>query len=602
VPEFKAGVFWVPLAPLRDPALVTETIGQTLGAKDGLADLIGEREMLLLLDNLEQVIEAAPGLASVVEACPNLRVLMTSRELLRVRGEVEYPVLPLAEPDAVELFCARSRLVADQAVAELCRRLDDLPLAIELAAARASVLSPKQILERLGSRLDLLKGGRDADPRQQTLRATIEWSFDLLTRDEQGLFARLAVFRGGCTLEAAESICDADLDALQSLVDKSLLRHRDDRFWMLETIREFAAERLEASGELEPMRQRHTDFFTVLVEAAEPHLRLDESDWLARLQRDHDNLRAVLDRLADSADAPGLLNLAGKLYRFWYLLSHLKEGQRRLEGALQADQRPTAARALGLSGAAVMALTLGEHDTAHTRAEESLALYRQLEDPWGEAYAAMMVGNALGDRGKDGLTEAVPFFEDSIRRFDASGDEHFSLIARFNLAWVVGSLGEPERERALYEEILHRAIRAGEIGRWSAPGPVERTVASVKVGLAMLERDDGRLAEARTLLREGIVTFHRLGAVLEVAINLGRLANVLALSGKADVAARLMAKSDGIFEDIGATRSWWDLERNDSTREILRTSLDEGALEEGTRLGRELTVDEAVALALDRSD
>ena len=180
VPEFKAGVFWVGLAPLRDPALVTDTIAQTLGAKDGLADHIGERELLLLLDNLEQVVDAAPELSSLVEACPNLRLLVTSRELLRVRGEVEYPVLPLAEPEAVGLFCARAGAEPDPTVHELCRALDNLPLALELAAARASVLSPKQILERLSGRLDLLKGGRDADPRQQTLRATIEWSYELL--------------------------------------------------------------------------------------------------------------------------------------------------------------------------------------------------------------------------------------------------------------------------------------------------------------------------------------------------------------------------------------------------------------------------------------
>ena len=188
VPAFKAGVFWVPLAPLRDAALVTETIGQTLGAKDGLAEHIEERELLLLLDNLEQVVDAAPELGELLEACPNLKLLVTSRELLHIRGEVDYPVPPLAEPDAVELFCERSRLDPDEAIAELCRRLDQLPLAIELAAARTSVLSPAQILERLSQRLDLLKGGRDADPRQLTLRATIEWSHDLLSPEEQTLF------------------------------------------------------------------------------------------------------------------------------------------------------------------------------------------------------------------------------------------------------------------------------------------------------------------------------------------------------------------------------------------------------------------------------
>ncbi len=254
--RFRHGVFWVGLATVRDPDLVVPAIAQTLGARDGLASHVGEREMLLLLDNLEQAIDAAPALAALVEACPNLTLLVTSRELLRVRGEVEYPVPPLADPDAFDLFCARSRLDPDGTISELCRRLDNLPLAVELAAARTSVLSPAQILDRLGQRLDLLTGGRDADPRQRTLRATIAWSYDLLTPDEQALFRRLAVFAGGCTLEAAEAVAGADLDTLQSLVDKSLVRRTEDRFWMLETIREFAVEELTASDPADGTRRR----------------------------------------------------------------------------------------------------------------------------------------------------------------------------------------------------------------------------------------------------------------------------------------------------------------------------------------------------------
>ena len=244
VGEFKAGVFWVGLATVRDPTLVLETVGQTLGANDGLADEIGERELLLLLDNLEQVVEASAELASLVEACPNLHLLVTSRELLRVRGELEYRVPPLAEPEAVTLFCERSGLDPGEATAELCRRLDNLPLGVELAAARTAVLTPPQILDRLAQRLDLLKGGRDAEARQQTLRATIEWSHDLLADDEKPLFARLSVFAGGCTLDAADEIVEADVDGLQSLVDKSLVRRTGERFWMLETIGEFAREQL----------------------------------------------------------------------------------------------------------------------------------------------------------------------------------------------------------------------------------------------------------------------------------------------------------------------------------------------------------------------
>jgi predicted ATPase len=268
VPEFKAGVFWVGLATLRDPALVAETVAQTLGAKEELAAHVGERELLLLLDNFEQVVDAAPELSALLERCPNLRLLVTSRELLRVRGEAQYPVPPLAETDAVELFCARSGLAPEETIAELCRRLDDLPLAVELAAARTAVLAPEQILERIGQRLDVVKAGRDADPRQQTLRATIEWSHHLLDPHEQRLFARLAVFAGGCTLEAAEQLAGADLDTLQSLVDKSLVRFTDGRYWMLETIREYAVERLEAAPDSADIRRHFAAFVLGLAETS----------------------------------------------------------------------------------------------------------------------------------------------------------------------------------------------------------------------------------------------------------------------------------------------------------------------------------------------
>jgi len=304
VPEFRNGVFWIGLAALRDPALVVGTVAQTLGAKDGLAEHIGERELLLLLDNFEQVVEAAPQLGSLLESCPNLRILVTSRELLRIRGEVDYPVPPLQQPEAVELFCQRSRLEPSSDIAELCRRLDNLPLAVELAAARTSLLSPAQILERLAQRLDLLKGGRDAEARQRTLRATIEWSHDLLTQDEQLLFAYLAVFAGGCTLKAAQEVADADLDALQSLVEKSLVRHTEERFWMLETIREFALERFEQAGAAEELRRRRSAYFLELAELAKPELRGPSSSvWLDRLEAEHDNVLPCSPRRSRT-DAP----------------------------------------------------------------------------------------------------------------------------------------------------------------------------------------------------------------------------------------------------------------------------------------------------------
>ena len=268
VSDFGAGVFWIGLAPIRDPALVLASIAQTLEATQEPAEHIGEKNLLLVLDNLEQVIDSAVELAALLRACPNLCMLVTSRELLRVDGEVVYPVPALAEPEAVALFCARARVESDEDVAELCSRLDNLPLALELAAARVSVLTPAQILERISQRLDLFRAGRGADPRQQTLRTTIEWSFELLTDEEKLLFTRLGVFRGGCTLEAAEQVVEADLDTLQSLVDKNLLRHSGERFWMLQTIREYARELLEQQGESNVVRRQHAAHYLALAEAA----------------------------------------------------------------------------------------------------------------------------------------------------------------------------------------------------------------------------------------------------------------------------------------------------------------------------------------------
>jgi predicted ATPase len=378
VPQFPHGVFWVGLASLRDAALVTETVAQTVGAKDGIARHIGEREMLLVLDNFEQVVEAAPGLPDLLEACPSLRLLVTSRELLRVRGEVEYAVPPLAGYEAVALFCTRSGLEPEGTIEELCRRLDNLPLALELAAARTSVLSPAQILERLSTRLDLLKGGRDAEARQQTLRATIEWSYDLLSEDEQALFARLSVFAGGCTLQAAEKVAWAELDVLQSLVDKSLLRHTEERFWMLETIRDYAVERLEVSGNAEQLGRRHAEYFLAFADEVEPLQREECKQWLDQLEREHDNIRAALDRFQASGETQLALRLAAAVWVFWRDRAHMTEGWRRLESALSADERPTAARAKALNGASLLAVFRGDAATGRLRAEEALAIYRQL--------------------------------------------------------------------------------------------------------------------------------------------------------------------------------------------------------------------------------
>jgi predicted ATPase len=276
---YDRGVWWVPLASLVDPALVETTASRALGSKDTLSAAVGDKRLLLVLDNFEHLLEAAGAVDETIGSCPHLTVLVTSREPLHVHGEWEVAVDPLREPEAVDLFVQRALAVNSEfapngEVAEICRRLDCLPLAIELAAARVKVLSPSVLLERLEQRLPLLAGGsRSAPERQRTLRATIVWSYDLLTASERDLFARLAVFAGGCTLEAAEEICDADIDAIASLVDKSLLRRTGDRYWMLETIREFAAERLDQIVDAGMLRDRHAAFYVALGERARPELR-----------------------------------------------------------------------------------------------------------------------------------------------------------------------------------------------------------------------------------------------------------------------------------------------------------------------------------------
>src|SRR5207244_6668025 len=349
----------------------------------------------------------------------------------------------LAEPDAVELFCGRARTEPDENVHELCRALDNLPLALELAAARASVVSPKQILARISKRLDMLKGGRDADPRQQTLRATIAWSHELLGAGEQQLFAHLAVFAGGCTVEAVEEVTEAELDAIQALVDKSLVRRTEERFWMLETIREYAADQLENAGGAEELQRRHAMYFLALAEEAEPHLRGSPKRWLDRLEPEHDNFRAALDRLEAAGESQLVLELAGALFRFWYMRGFLAEGRRRLESGLRGDERPTAARARALNGAAVMAVQTQDPATAKLRAEEALALHRTLDNAWGTAYSVFMLGSAAAEAGD--FETAQQLFDDSLRRFRELGDEHYTLLATDGLAWTSGELGDLER-------------------------------------------------------------------------------------------------------------------------------------------------------------
>ncbi|HEX2090530.1 MAG TPA: adenylate/guanylate cyclase domain-containing protein [Actinomycetota bacterium] len=591
--HYPHGVWWVPLAPLRDPALVLETARGVLGAGGDLARHIRDASMLLLLDNFEQVVEAGPDLGTLLASCPNLALLVTSRQALHVTGEHEYPVPSLARTDAVTLFLTRAHAVKpdfsdDGAVSEICHRLEDLPLAVELAAARVKTLSPRQILDRLEKRLALLTGGaKDLPERQRTLRATIEWSYDLLRPEERRLFARLAVFRGGCTLETAEYVAEADLDALQSLVDKSLLRLRGDRFWMLETIREYAVERLEESGEAEEVRRRHAEHFLALAEESEPHLLRDSIEWLNRLEAELNNIRAVMDRLEDTGNYELVLRLGGALLRFWYLKSHQAEAQRRLERALGASSAETWHRARALHAAAAMAHDLGDRATTRLRIQEAIAIYRKLGDKRGIAWANLSAGLGLEEEGD--LKGALSLFEESRQIYRELGDEHFLLLANANLGRVTYELGDRDQGIALHEANVRRARELGN----------ERVEAGVLSQLGTMLGEVGRLEEATAIVGEAIRIEHRRGNVMEVAIGLSRLASVMTLRGLADTAARLLASSQSLTQQLGSRGlPFGSVRRNEETLARLRTQLDASALAQNLEKGKRLTIDDAVALAL----
>jgi len=587
VPEFRNGVFWIGLAALRDPALVAETVAQTLGAKDGLAEHVGERELLLLLDNFEQVVEAASELGSLLESCPNLRFLVTSRELLRIRGEVEFPVPPLAQPEAVELFCARSRLPRSDDIAELCRRLDNLPLAVELAAARTSVLSPAQILERLSQRLDLLRGGRDSESRQQTLRATIEWSYELLSEEERRLFARLSVFAGGCTLEAAADVAEADVDTLQSLVDKSLLRFADGRFWMLETIREFALERLEETGGAEDLRQRHGAYFLELGELAKPELDAwNSSIWFDRLEAEHDNIRAVLGDALEHGRGDVALRLAGAVTSFWFARGYWSEGRRWLESALVAGtESDPDLRVDALWGAGIYALWQGDVERAAAAADELLAVAAETDSTRARAIGVSIAGIVADARGD--WDQAAQLQAESAQLARELGDSRLLSIAVNNLGNIALQHGEHERALELFEESL-------AIGRERHD---QDLLARAFTNLGFTTLMLGDVERARSLLRDGLSAAREIGSVEGFKYGFVGLGAAYARVDPAR-AARLLGRADMLCEETASELEPLEGRVRAETEAELRARLGEDAYAAVYAEGRALALEDALALAL----
>jgi predicted ATPase/class 3 adenylate cyclase len=590
VSEFGAGVFWIGLAPVRDPALVLNRIAQTLGAKQELAGHIGDKQLLLVLDNLEQVVESAVELVALLRACPNLRLLVTSRELLRVDGEVVYSVPALAEPEAIELFCTRARIAeeGEEEVAQLCGRLDNLPLALELAAARVSVLSPAQILERISQRLDLFRAGRDADPRQQTLRATIAWSYDLLSTDEQRLFARMAVFRGGCTLEAAEQVVDANLDALQSLVDKSLLRHSEERFWMLQTIREYARELLEGGSEGDAVRGRHADHYLALSELARTERFKRGLTWVRRLEAEHDNLRGALDHLQDR-NPSRYLQLAGALGWFWEARSHFAEGSRRIEHGLASpvEDGPLTARALSSLG--LIDAVGGAFATALRRLEEAIELWQAVVDEVELVAARDGLGWALYLRGEGEESRALELFEQNLKLARSLG--HHALVSRAlaGVCQMLVATGEFERAEPLALE-LHASTRDTE-DVWCM-GAADHFLAD-----CAMHRRDYILAEQHQL--SALETALTTGDVSQQAMEILGLAMTAAGLGRDEDALHLEGAVDAKWKELGVSQAIpfieaWRARDLGPARARLGEPRASAAFDEG----RAMTWDQAVELAL----
>ena len=673
--DFPDGTFFAQLATLTEAELLLPAVVETLGVKEtgeqpldeSLKDYLSERRLLLLLDNFEQVLGAASAVTELLAVAQGLKVLATSRAPLGLYGEHEFPVPPLSMPDlerppplerltqyeAVRLFVERARAVKPDfaitnesapAIAEICVRLDGLPLAIELAAARIKMLPPQAMLQRLTSRLKLLTGGaRDLPERQRTLRATIEWSYALLDEGEQLLFGRLAVFSGGRTLEAIEAICDAEGDlpmdafeGISSLLDKSLIRQEEGpdgepRFVMLETVHEYAREKLGQSAEAEQIKRVHAEYFLTLAEEAFPELRgPDQLEWLERLEAEHDNMRAALSWASERKEAEVALRLGGSLWWFWWMRGHNSEGRRWLEQALVIEGRVSPeVRAMALAGAGELATSQGdldrakevceeglelllheareaseaklcllaflgwvalereEYEQAKQLFEEGLALSRQMRDTWWLANSlsnVAVVSHSLGD-----YERATELYEESMDLFRVQGDRRRLATCLNNLAMVMCSQGDLGRAAKLIEESVALLRELGARGVVS--------IGLCNLGWIALLQDD--LSRAADLYRESLSLSWDTGVNPVVQRTLEGFACVAGAKGEAERAARLWGAAQALHETKGIPRDIDFLAEADTRISAVRTGMGEQVWEEAQHKGRVMTLDEAVSYALE---
>ena len=594
------GVWWVPLQMLRDARMVVPTIASALGIVGDIADELEGKHLLLLLDNVEHVLEAVPELAELLQDAPGVTILATSREPLGLAGEHVFAVPRLDERQAVDLFAERARAVvadfeSDDFVAKICERLDGVPLAIELAAARVSLLSPEALLQRLEKRLPLLTSGpRDAPERQRTLRATIDWSYDLLDETEKTLFACLGVFAGGCTLETAEQVCDAPLEPLHSLVAKSLLSHSAGRYSMLETIREYALERLDASAEGAGWwRMRHAEHFLELALAAgDKYLGGDQVESLAALDAELANLQAALAwTLDDAADAESVrvgVRLAGTMGRYWYRRAHLLDGSAWLERALAADKGESAEeRGEALRWLGVLADERGDVATAEEALRESTELARASGDRAQLARSLLSLGVVTRNAGNAARAHELLTESLDIRR--GLGDRAGLPVPLTNLALVALDAGDTERASILLAESL-ALDREFE----STDGIA---VNLLNLGWVALRVDEPE--HARPLLSEALRTFDELGDPDGIAECIEAVAVLAVSANRVLQAARLAGAAHALRELHSTPRPADEQVRLDGDLAPARDGLGTPAFADAYAAGRELTHDAAVAAAQD---
>jgi predicted ATPase/class 3 adenylate cyclase len=669
VADFEDGVFFVDLASITDPHLFIPTVSQTLSVRERpgeslsetLKDYLNDKKVLLVFDNFEQLLDAGPAVSALLAAAPNLKALITSRAPLHLSGEHEYSVPPLAVPDlntaeppatlaayeGVQLFLERAQAVKPEfeltsenapAVAEICARLDGLPLAIELGAARVRILSPQALLGRLSQRLELLTGGaRDAPARQRTLRDTIEWSYGLLDASEQRLFARLSVFLGGRTIEAAEAVCDpapelgeAVFDGVASLVEKSLLRQDEGpagepRFLMLETIREYALDRLERSGEGELLRRRHAHYFVAFAEEAEPEiLGADQIPWLERLEAERDNFRAALGWSLGRGDIELALRLIGSLRRAWVARGYLSETRKWLEAAF--DRRTPVSpqvEAKALYGLGRVALVEGDYDEAIPSLERSARLFRELSEAEGLVFSLADLGFIATAQGRH--EDAQRFAEESLAEAKAAGNETAIAAALHSVACTKLDAGEYGEARSLFEQSLALRRKLGDkrnvansLGYLGSvallEGDYDRATALLDESLA-LGRDLGNLlivsaalaneslvalaaghaGRAAALCIEGLALSHELGDKRTTVECLHALAGIAAVQGEPLHAALLSGAAESVHAAIKAPPSAAERMVGERFLRIARAAADEESFSDSWAQGRRMSYDAAVA-------